>query len=241
MKRKVKVLVFLIAVSLVLLLFTSCNEKIQVESPLASPSGPLESPSDLVDNWPYEEISQNILPIFKEGQITRYTFEDESLVIYISNVTDEAYDQYIVDLKLMGYVEEEASTNENADKELENLLLVKGLYRLNLIREKKEDTLVLSLVLPLSWPQVGYVSMLPPFPDIDILQILGEGDNLTIIAQDKGQEKFLEYVEKVKAAGFDQVMASSDTLYVATSEKYLVTLVRQPEQKLLDIGVYEKE
>lgn len=73
-----------------------------------------------------------------------------------------------------------------------------------------------------------------------ILQIIGESNNITVVTEDIGKEKFEKYTADAIAVGFGTILVTSETVFVAENNEYILTIVRQPDKNTMDIGIYEK-
>lgn len=221
-----RILLIIIAVLLVVSL-CACNGKNVANTPTQS----LVVSSD--EEWPTEFLSTDVLPKIQSGDINYYKLYGRVLRIYIYNLDEAAFLQYIELLKQTGYSNISVETKEAFSGSM-------GDYHLVMNRDDDTNKMVMELTTPLTWPREGYITMLPTPKNIKVLQIIGESNNITVILEDIGKENFNAYTTEIVAVGFSTIIVTSETVFVAENEKFIVTIVRQPDKNTMDIGVYEK-
>lgn len=222
-----KTLMILIAAVLMFSLCSCNNKTTETNSP--GPTHVISSDAD----WPTEYAGSDVLPKIQDGDVNYYKLYDRVLRIYIYNVDENSFLQYIELLKRTGYSDIAVETKEAFSGNLNE-------YSIVMNRDNDTNRMVLELTTPLSWPKEGYITMLPVPPDVKIIQIIGESNSITVIAEDIGKTNFAAYTADIIAAGFKDILVTSDTVFVAENEEYIATIVRQPEKNTMDIGVYEK-
>ncbi|MFA5340808.1 MAG: hypothetical protein WC332_03425 [Clostridia bacterium] len=218
----------LILVAIMALTLAACNNNTD-NTETATPSFIVSTEED----WPSEYFASDVLPKIENGTLNYYKFYDRILRIYVYNVDDEAFMKYIEVLKSTGYKDITVETKEAFIGSLDEYYLV-------INRDSDTQRMVMELTTPLTWPKEGYITMLAAPFDAKILQIIGESNNITVVTEDIGKEKFDLYTADAIAAGFGTILVTSETVFVAENNEYIITIVRQPEKNTMDIGVYEK-
>lgn len=217
----------LISVVIMVFTLTACNNKKTPDE---------GTPSYVVtteQNWPSEYLGADVLPKIKGGEVNYYKFYGQILRIYLYNVDDESFMKYIETLKSIGYKNISVETKEAFAGSLDD-------YYLAMNRDVDTHKMVIELTTPLTWPKEGYITMLSAPPGAKVLQIIGESNNITVVTEDIGKEKFESYTADAIAAGFTAILVTSETVFVAENNDYILTIVRQPDKNTMDIGIYEK-
>ncbi|HOD92638.1 MAG TPA: hypothetical protein PLT91_04315 [Clostridia bacterium] len=218
----------LILVAIMAFALVSCNNN----------TDPTESvmPSFVVstdEEWPSEYFGSEVLPKIENGNTNYYKFYDQVLRIYVYNVDDEAFLKYIETLKRTGYKDITIETKEAFVGSLDQ-------YDLVINRDADTQRMVIELTTPLTWPKEGYITMLSAPAGAKIIQIIGESNNITVVTEDIGKQEFDLYTADAIAIGFSTILVTSETVFVAENNDYILTIVRQPEKNTMDIGIYEK-
>lgn len=221
-----RVLLIIIA-SLLVVSLCACDGKNTANTPTQS----LVVSSD--EEWPTEFLSTDVLPKIQSGDINYYKLYGRVLRIYVYNLDEAAFLQYIELLKQTGYSDISVETKEAFSGTMED-------YHLVMNRDHDTNKMVMELTTPLTWPREGYITMLPAPKNVKVLQIVGESNNITVISEDIGKDPFASYTTEVVAAGFSTIIVHSETVFVAENEQFIATIVRQPDKNTMDIGVYEK-
>ncbi len=218
----------LILVAIMVLTLAACNNNTDTTE-TATPSYIVSAQ----DDWPSEYHGSDVLPKIENGTVNYYKFYDRVLRIYVYNVDDESFMKYIEVLKRTGYKDITVETKEAFIGSFDEYYLV-------INRDSDTQRMVIELTTPLTWPKEGYITMLAAPFDAKILQIIGESNNITVVTEDIGKQRFDLYTADAIAAGFGTILVTSDTVFVAENNDYIITIVRQPEKNTMDIGVYEK-
>ncbi|HQM95993.1 MAG TPA: hypothetical protein PK705_03215 [Clostridia bacterium] len=217
----------LILVAIMVFALAACNNTDPTES--VTPSFVVSTDED----WPSEYFGADVLPKIENGAVNYYKFYEQVLRIYVYNVDEESFMKYIETLKRTGYKDITVETKEAFIGTLDE-------YHLVMNRDQDTQHMVIELATPLTWPKEGYITMLSAPDGAKILQIIGESNNITVVTEDIGKEKFEKYTADAIAVGFGTILVTSETVFVAENNEYILTIVRQPDKNTMDIGIYEK-